>query len=77
MPNPENTQICILTVDEYVHCYTLSDDFERGPTIHQISDKTDPFLPVPFDNLMLNLSQDRGKIDHLLTKLLEIHTEEG
>lgn len=77
MPNPENTQICILTVDEYVHCYTLSDDIERGPTIHQISDKTDPFLPVPFDNLMLNLSQDRGKIDHLLTKLLEIHTEEG
>ncbi len=50
---------------------------EKGPIIYQVADKTDPFLPVPFEKLVLNLTQDREKIDFLLTKLLEIHTEEN
>jgi len=36
IPNPENTQICIITVDEYVQCYTVPNDLSRGPIVHQV-----------------------------------------
>jgi hypothetical protein len=73
IPNPENTQICILTVDEYVQCYTVPDDLSRGPIVHQICDIHDPFLPVPVSHLMLNLESDREKINFLVERLGEIH----
>ena len=76
IPNPDNTSIWILTVDEYVQCYQVPDDLEKGPITHQIWDLHDPFLPVPVESLMMNLSTDREKIDVLLQKLTEIHTIE-
>jgi hypothetical protein len=36
----------------------------------------EPFIPVPFSEIMLNLESDRTKIDILLEKLSEIHYEE-
>jgi protein transport protein SEC24 len=76
IPNQENTKIWILTVDEYVQCYTIPEDLERGPVTHQICDSLEAFLPVPSSEIMLNLTNDREKIDILLEKLLEIHTQE-
>ena len=60
-----------------MNCYTVPDDLERGPHVHQICDREDPFLPAPLDALMLNLANDRAKIDLLLEKLPEIHTMEN
>ena len=76
IPNPENTQICILTVDEYVHCYTVPDDVEKDPTVYSLWELYDPFIPIPMSQLMLNLSSDRHKIDCLLEQLNNIHTLE-
>lgn len=76
IPNPENTQIWILTVDEYVHWYNFPNNIEHGPKIHIACDAEDPFLPIPTSELMLNLENDRQKIDILLERLSEIHTAE-
>ena len=76
MPNPLNTQICILWVDDHVHCYNVPKDLEREPIEYQIWDIHDPFLPIPISQLLLNLESDRERIDLLLEKLPEIHTIE-
>lgn len=34
IPNPQNTKICILTVDEFVHFYSFSDEIEKGPKVY-------------------------------------------
>lgn len=76
IPNPENTQICILTVDMYVNCYTVSEDMSKGLKMHQVSDIGDPFLPLPIETLMMNLVNDREKIDFMIEKLSEVHYNE-
>lgn len=65
-----------MTVDEYAQCYTIPEDLERGPIIHQICDTCDAFLPVPISEIMFNVASDREKIDLLLQKLPEMHTQE-
>ena len=69
IPNPANTNLCFLTVDEYVQWYRFPEDFEKGPIVYNVSDMYEPFLPVPVSELMLNLQKDRTKIDLLLEKL--------
>lgn len=76
IPNPESTQICILTVDQYVNCYAFSDDIERGPKVYIACEVDDPFIPVPFCKIMLNLHTEREHIDILLSKLPEMHSSE-
>lgn len=76
LPNASNTKICILTVDEFVQCYIVSDDPSKAPTMYNCSDMTDPFLPVPTSHLMLNVVTDREKINLLIEKLPEIHKSE-
>lgn len=77
IPNQDQTTICIITVDEYIQVYRMPDDLENGPISYQICDVHDPFLPVPKDQLMLNLTKDRAKINLLLEKLPEMHTKEN
>ncbi len=49
---------------------------ESNPTIYVCSEDKDAFVPVPSSVLMLNLADDRDKIDSLLEKLPEIFNPE-
>jgi hypothetical protein len=46
------------------------------PTILWVGDVQDPFVPFPSEKLMLNLLNDREKIDIFLDKLLNFHNLE-
>lgn len=76
IPNPENTSICILTVDSQVQCYTMTSS-ESLPKIYVIQDQANMFCPVPGSTLLMNVANDRDKIDALLDKLPEIHNIEN
>ena len=73
LANPEHTQLCIITYDTNIHFYHLSQDVNGEPNILWVSDVQDPFVPLPKDKLMLNLANDRERIDIFLDKLLLIH----
>lgn len=47
-PNPEQTNICIVTYDYNIHYYGLKDkDVNAEPTLLYVSDIQDPFIPLP------------------------------
>jgi len=48
-------------------------DPNADPTILHVNDILDPFAPGPRDRLMLNLKEDRERIEALLDKLLAIY----
>lgn len=76
-PNPENTTICFMTFDVNIHFYNMNTDPNGEPTILWVGDIIDPFIPLPKEKLMLNLVNDREKIDIFLDKLLNFHTIEN
>lgn len=52
-------------------------DAEADAMIYWVGDVSDPFVPYPKEGLMLNLSEDRERIDAFLDKILaKYHTEE-
>jgi len=53
MPNPENTHIGIVTVDNHVNCFEVK---ENKISVYSCITDKDPFIPVPASSLMLNLS---------------------
>lgn len=48
-------------------------DPNADPTILHVNDIQDPFAPGPRERLMLNLKEDRERIEALLDKLLAIY----
>jgi len=42
-----------------------------------VGDTEDPFVPYPRQKLMLNLAEDRDRIDAFLDKLLMMYTAEN
>jgi len=51
----------------------LSTDIDAEPTIFWVGDVGDPFVPYPKEGLMLNLVDDREKIDTFLDKLITMY----
>lgn len=72
MPNPENTHIAVITIDNNVNCFEVKDN---RISIYTITDDKECFVPVPPSKLMLNLGSQRDKIDRLLDNLQEYHNE--
>lgn len=77
MPNSQNTHISIITVDTQVHLYQVSNDINKEPSILTMCEQDYSFLPYPSENFMLNLVDDREKIDRLLESLVRIHVKEN
>jgi hypothetical protein len=50
---------------------------ESNPTIYVCLEDKQTFIPLPPSKLMMNLSEDREKIDGLLEKLPQIHNTEN
>lgn len=57
--------------------YKLSADIDAEPTILWVGDVSDPFVPFPKEGLMLNLVDDREKIDTFLDKLIAMYYTES
>lgn len=56
--------------------YNLPKDPNGEPTILWVGETIDPFVPYPREKLMLNLVQDRERIDIFLDKLSVMHNIE-
>lgn len=55
----------------------MPQDPNADPTILMVTDVDDPFAPGPRDRLMLNVKDDRERIDALLDKLLTLYNVEA
>lgn len=76
LPYPDETSICIATFSETIHFYVMPADENAEPTIVQVSDVTDPFVPVPPSKLMFNVTEDSARLYALLDKLYNMFTED-
>ena len=48
-------------------------DPNADPTILHVADIDDPFAPLPRSRLMMNVTDDRERIDALLDKLIHLY----
>ena len=55
----------------------MSNDIDAEPTIFWVGDVSDPFVPYPKEGLMLNLVEDRERIDMFLDKLITMYYTEA
>ena len=74
--NPEETNIAIFTFDIHIHFYSLPQDPYGEPTVLWVAEVQDPFVPYPKDKLVLNVANDRERIDAFLDKLVNLHQTE-
>ena len=51
-------------------------DPNGDPSILMVTDVDDPFCPGPKNRLMLNLKEDRDRIDALIDKLILLYNNE-
>jgi len=65
-----------MTFDISLQFYNLPQDPNGEPTVLWVGDNVDPFVPYPKEKLMLNIVNDREKIDIFLDKLLTLHNAE-
>lgn len=66
---PDLTWISIVTFDSSIHFFTLPKDENSEPTILNVGDINDPFSPLPFSRLMLNVQQDKERISGLIDRI--------
>jgi hypothetical protein len=57
--------------------YKLPLDINAEPSIYWINDLDDPFIPLPKEALMLNVREDRDRIDTFLDKLISLYYQES
>jgi len=73
LPGGERTQIGFVTYNNSVHYYNLRATLST-PVMLCVPDIADVFLPLPED-LLVNLSESRGLVEHLLDSLPKMHTD--
>ena len=76
-PYPEETSLCFVTFDnQAVQFYHLPLDPNAEPTVFSMGDLDDPFIPFPRESLMVNLQNDRERIDAFTDKLVTLYYTE-
>jgi protein transport protein SEC24 len=73
---PELTYISLVTYDSVISFFSLPQDENAEPTILQVSDIQHPFVPLPFNRLMLNISTDKERLSGLIDKVYNFYTQE-
>ena len=66
LPGEPRTRIGILTYDSQVHFYQLSGEITQ-PKMYVMSNVDDPYIPLPPDEFVVNISDS----EELITELLE------
>ena len=71
IPNPERTEVVVLSFNSSIQFYAAkANKPESDPTLVEIGDLDDPFVPCPCGQLALNLASHRTQIDALLDRVL-------
>ena len=65
-----------MTFDNCLQFYNMPSDPNGEPTIMWVADVESPFVPFPKSKLMMNVVNDREKIDIFLDKLINFHNIE-
>ncbi|CDW72217.1 sec23 sec24 trunk domain containing protein [Stylonychia lemnae] len=74
----EHTKISILTFDANVHLYQPSKINPNGePLIYIMANSEEPFLPIPQQQLLLHIRDQRQTIDYILDKILVLYTNQA
>lgn len=66
-----------MTFDQAVHFYKVPLDENAEPSIFWMNDLDDPFHPLPIQTVMLNVKDDRDRIDIFLDKLIQLYYTEA
>lgn len=54
----------------FYHCSQISGEIQ----LMFVADVEDPFIPLPLSKIMMDLSQDRDKIDAIIDKITNLFT---
>lgn len=71
---PELTFVCLVTYDSSVQFYSLPLDESAQPTVLIVSDITNPFVPLPFSKLMLNVGSEKDRLNSLIDRVYNQYT---
>jgi hypothetical protein len=66
-----------VTFDQSMQFYHLPIDPNAEPSVFWVSDVDDPFVPFPREGLMVNVKDDRERIDAFLEKLVALYYTEA
>jgi len=72
LPGEPRTRIGILTFDSQVHFYQLSGEITQ-PKMYVMSNVDDPYIPLPPDEFVVNISDSEDLITELLEQLPRWH----
>ena len=73
---PETTNIGLVTYDSTIHFFSLPLDESAEPTILNVGDINNPFVPLPFTKLMLNVASDKSRLESLIDKVYNSYTQD-
>jgi hypothetical protein len=73
---PETTNIGLVTYDSTIHFFSLPLDESAEPTILNVGDINNPFVPLPFTKLMLNVANDKSRLESLIDKIYNSYTQD-
>jgi hypothetical protein len=66
-----------VTYDQGIQYYKIPLDVNAEPSILWVNDLDDPFVPLPRETVMLNLTDDRDRIEMFLDKLITFYYTES
>jgi hypothetical protein len=67
LPQEKNVEMCLLTYDTSLTFYTVAASGEI--TLLHVGEVDDPFIPLPVQKLMMEIVNDREKIDVVIDKI--------
>ena len=73
---PDISNICIVTFDSTIHFFSIPADENAEPTILNVGDVNNAFVPLPFEKLCLNVGIDKERINNLLDKIYNFYSQE-
>ena len=75
IPQDQATQICIVTYDATITFYNIAQTGEIS--LLHVGDVESPFIPLPHNKLLLDLTVDRERIDILIEKVSQMWSGNG
>ncbi len=69
VPDPEFTNIGVVTYNNNVQFFTVSPGASGEPSVVFMTDIVNPFAPLPKSRLLLNVKNNRAQIEQVLDKI--------
>lgn len=66
---PDTTWITLVTYDSTINFFTIPVGENAEMSINIVGDINNPFVPLPFSKLMLNVTDDHERLSALIDKI--------